>query len=71
MRKNREQNKKYNKQLSELKKQEKAMKQKQSIADIENFKKGKASDGAENRMSKVLNGAAPEKSKKRKAMVLY
>lgn len=72
LRKNREQNKKFNKQVSQLKKQEKSQKQKQQINEVTELRKGTSSSAGINReekLNRILeDGGDAGKSKKRKAM---
>jgi hypothetical protein len=63
-RKQREVNRKFNKQVSELRKQEKSQKVKQNMEDVSDFKKG----GGGGRGGGA-DKETPQKSKKRLAMV--
>lgn len=68
MRKNRENNRKFNKQVSELKKQEKSKKIKGEISEVSKLRKSSEdSNSKEERLNKVL-GEPMEKSKKRQNM---
>ncbi len=70
LRKNREQNKKFNKQVSDLKKQEKSKTKKTEIKEISKLRKSSASgDEKEQRLESILKGEPGGKSKKRLNMV--
>ena len=66
-RKNREENRKYNKQVQEVRKQEKAKGRKDFNNDVTNSRKGKGGEDIEELLANNKGGAA-EKSKKRLAM---
>lgn len=73
-RKNREQNRKFNKQVSELKKQEHKKSEQQVFNEVAKLRKGSSSSGredTESKLEKILNSRdsdRPEQGKKRKAM---
>jgi len=72
LRKNRENNRKFNKQVSELRKQEKSKDRKSNIAEVTQLRKEKGGDDGE-RASKlralVGDDDKPQKSHKRQVMV--
>ena len=69
LRKNKDNNRKFNKQVKELRKAEGAAQRKQQIADVSNIRKEPA-EGGESREDKVKKLIeAPVKSKKRQNMV--
>ena len=67
LRKNREQNRKFNKQVSDLRKQEKSAERKQHNEELKKIKNAGDADEKEDRLNKVL-GDHSEKSKKRQNM---
>jgi hypothetical protein len=66
-RKNREQNRKFNKQLSLMKKQEKSKGEREVLNEINQIKKNRDANSKEEKLERILS--TPQQSKKRKAMV--
>ena len=71
MRKNRENNRKFNKQVSELRKQEKVKDRKSNISEFSKLRKGSNSDSYNNsgQSEKTPKSSISNKSPKRMAMV--
>jgi rRNA-processing protein EBP2 len=68
-RKNREQNRKFNKQLTEVKKQERSQGEQKVFKDVAQLRKGKKSDDTDAKLEKILNSQErPQQGKKRKGM---
>ncbi len=68
LRKNREQNRKFNKQVSEIRKQEKSQDRKTHNEDLSKLRKSSDSGEREGRLNKILDNK-PVKSRKREGMV--
>jgi hypothetical protein len=72
LRKNREQNRKFNKQVSEIRKQEKTQDRKAHNDEVSKIRKTGDKDEKEGRLNKILEGAKggpAQKSRKREGMV--
>lgn len=74
LRKNREQNRKFNKQVSELRKQEKVQERKAHNEEVTQIRRASDKDEKEGRLNKILGGGggdkqAPTKSFKRQGLV--
>lgn len=74
LRKNREQNRKFNKQVSEIRKQEKTQDRKAHNDEVSKIRKTGDKDEKEGRLNKILDGAKggpAQKSRKREGMVCF
>jgi hypothetical protein len=71
LRKNKDNNRKYNKQVQELRKSEGAAQRKKQISDVSNLRKESAADGQskEDKVKQLIDGEPLTKSKKRVNMV--
>lgn len=68
LRKNKDNNRKFNKQVKELRKQEGAQSRKAAISEVSNLRK-EGGEGTDERVQKLIDAAPATKSKKRLNMV--